>query len=177
MAEFLTARKGFVEGVVLSGGEPTFHPSLPDLLFWIRSMDYVTALHTNGYFPNMLSRLLEEGLVGFVAMDVKAPPLIYDRVTRVNGSWEMASRSIESILSSEAEYEFRTTYHPELLSEDDLINIIHYLHDAGATRYFIQRFQPRGVLDQELVRTGERIIVPETVLEEAENLFEVFEVR
>ncbi|HUT62679.1 MAG TPA: anaerobic ribonucleoside-triphosphate reductase activating protein, partial [Anaerolineae bacterium] len=80
--EFLRKRIGYLEGVVISGGEPTIHASLPRLLTWIRGLDYATALHTNGCFPEMLYLLIKKRLVNYVALDIKAPPKAYDRITQ-----------------------------------------------------------------------------------------------
>lgn len=177
VVEFLTDRVGFIDGIVLSGGEPTLHPALPDFMAWIREFGYSTALHTNGNFPQMLSLLLKRGLVDYVAMDVKASLAAYDRVTRSENTCIGVSRSINIILSSGVDYEFRTTYHPDILSEQELLDIIHALSRAGAKHFFLQRFQAKGVTDQELVRNGGVITIPEAVCEEARRCFEVFEER
>ena len=175
--EFLRKRAGFLDGIVMSGGEPTIHSALPDFLQWIREFGYVTAIHTNGYFPKMLRRVIKKGLVDYVAMDVKAPPAVYDRVTCAQDSGIAVARSIELILSSGVEYEFRTTYHPDILSEQELMDTIHAVSAVGAKRYYIQRFRTRGVTDRELVKSGEIVTIPEAVINEARKLFEVFEVR
>ena len=177
VAEFLRSHAGFLEGIVISGGEPTLHSSLPRLLEYIRESGYLTAIHTNGYSPRMLRLLLKKGLLDYVALDVKAPPAAYDRVTRTRNSSIAAARSIEIILSSGIEYEFRTTYHPAVLSEQELMDTIHAVSSVGARRYFLQRFRGNGVADKELVKSGEAITIPDEVLEEARKLFEVFEVR
>ncbi len=177
VSDFLNEHAGFIEGIVLSGGEPTLHSALPNLLMWLRKLGYSAALHTNGSFPIMLSLLLNKRLVDYVAMDVKAPPAAYDRVTRTRNSCIAVSRGIDIILSSGVDCEFRTTYHPDILSEQDLMDIIHAPSKAGAKRYFIQRFQSRGVSDPDLVRNGKVIIIPAAVIEEAQRCFDVFEVR
>jgi len=174
---FLTERTGFLEGIVISGGEPTLHPSLPDLMERIRSFGYATALHTNGNFPDMLRLLLRRNLVDYVAMDVKAPPKAYDRVTGCDNTGVMVARSITEIISSGVEYEFRTTYHPILLSADELMDTMRAVHTVGARRYYLQRFQPRGVEDDELLKTGDTVDVPEAVVREGEKLFADFGVR
>ena len=175
--EFLRRRAGFLDGIVMSGGEPTIHDALPGFLQWVRGFGYITAIHTNGYFPNMLRRVIKKGLVDYVAMDVKAPPAVYDRVTCAQDSGIAVARSIELILSSGIEYEFRTTYHPDILSEQELIDTIHAVSSVGAKRYFMQQFHAKGVADQELVQSGGLITIPETVLNEAQKLYEEFEVR
>lgn len=175
--DFLRKRADFLEGIVISGGEPTLHSSLPDFLQWIRDFGYSTCLHTNGCSPRILTRILKKKLVDYIAMDVKAPPAAYDRVTGMGNTGIEAARSIELILSSGIEYEFRTTYHPDILSVEELLDIIHAVYSAGARRYFLQRFKSQGVKDRELVKRGEISFFPENVVKEAERLFDVFEVR
>ncbi len=175
--EFLESRTGFLEGIVLSGGEPTLHPSLPELLAWIRDLGYATAIHTNGYFPDMIRLLLKKELVDYVAMDIKAPPRAYDLITKVKNSCISVARSIEIITTSGVEYEFRTTYHPALLSEQELMETIHAVSSVGTKRYFIQHFKNLGVDDPELVASGDVITIPENVIREARKLFPVFGVR
>jgi len=174
---FLEDRTGFIEGIVLSGGEPTIHSSLPLLLEWIRSLGYATALHTNGYSPDMLFMLLKKKLVDYVAMDIKGPPREYDRITCIGNTCNAVSRSIEIILFSGVEYEFRTTWHPLILSEEELRDTIHAVHNAGIKRYYLQRFRSRGVEDRELLETGNIEVIPEEAVTEARELFDEFDIR
>lgn len=175
--EFLQNRTEFLEGIVISGGEPTFHSSLPYLLEWIRDFGYSTAIHTNGCFPKILRCILKKRLVDYIAMDIKAPPAAYDRVTRAHNTGIAVARSIKLLLSSNVDYEFRTTYHPDILSEKELIDTMHAISCAGAKRYFLQRFRVKGVMDQELVKSGDVIDIPQAAINEAQILFEEFEVR
>ncbi|MBT4484319.1 MAG: anaerobic ribonucleoside-triphosphate reductase activating protein [Candidatus Latescibacteria bacterium] len=175
--EFLRSRKEFLDGIVISGGEPTIHSSLCDLLAWVRDYGYSTAIHTNGGFPEMLRCILKKRLVDYIAMDIKAPPAAYDRVTQVHNTGIAVSRSIKIILSSNIDYEFRTTYHPDILSEKELIDTMRAISCAGAKRYFLQRFRTKGVMDQELVQGGDVVTIPQAAINEAQMLFEEFEVR
>ncbi len=175
--EFLRERSGFLEGIVVSGGEPTCHKELPAFLEWVRSFGYDIALHTNGFFPGMLRRVLAKKLVDYIAMDIKAPPKAYDRVTGVENSCIAVSRSIEIILSSGIDCEFRTTYHPDILSEEELREIVRVMSAIGVKRYFIQRFRSHGVADEELSRTCDVVQIPDVIAKEARHLFETFEVR
>lgn len=172
--DFFRARVGFLEGVVLSGGEPTLHPHLPDLLAWLRELGYAVALHTNGFNPAMLLNILRKNLLDYVAMDIKAPPAVYDRVTRTPNSCIEASRSIKIILDSGVNYEFRTTWHPAVLSEYELLDIIRVASMVGVRSFFIQRFRSDGVADRELT---EYAALPQNVLDTARNRFPVFDVR
>ncbi|MCD6308127.1 MAG: anaerobic ribonucleoside-triphosphate reductase activating protein [Candidatus Latescibacteria bacterium] len=175
--DFLEDRAGFLDGVVLSGGEPTLHSSLPSLLKMIRSLGFQTAIHTNGNFPGMLQTILGRRLIDYVAMDVKAPPRIYDRVTGGSNTGFAVSRSIDIILSSGVEYEFRTTFHPAILTEQELMDTVHVVAAVGARRYYLQQFRSRGVADPDLVQYGDIAPIPENVINEARRLFDTFEVR
>lgn len=174
---FLVDRVNFLDGIVLSGGEPTFQKRLPEFLEWVRSFGYATAIHTNGFFPSMLQRLILKGLVDYIAMDIKAPPKEYYRVTGSEQSCIAVARSIDVIISSGIDYEFRTTYHPHILTERDLIDIVHAVSAVGAKKYFLQRFRSRGVEDAELTMECEQSIIPESVASEAGKLFDIFAVR
>jgi len=176
--KFLEDRIGFIEGIVFSGGEPTMHSTLPQALEWIRSLEYATALHTNGYNPDMLFKILKkEKLVDYVAMDIKGPPREYDRITGVRKTCNAVSRSVEIILSSGVDYEFRTTWHPLILSEKELVDTIHAVYSAGVKKYYIQRFRSQGVEDSALVQTGNIEVIPEAAVDEARALFDEFDVR
>ena len=174
---FLRERVGFLDGVVVSGGEPTLHPGLPALLEWLRGMGYATAIHTNGYYPAMLLHILRKGLADYVAMDIKAPPAVYDRITRIPNTCIEVSRSISIILTSGVEHEFRTTWHPAVLSETELLDTVRTASRIGVKRYYLQRFQSLGVEDQELAESSEQFALPPAVVEEARRLFTSFDVR
>lgn len=177
LKEFLRNRVGYLEGVVISGGEPTIHASLPSMLAWIRGLGYFTALHTNGCFPKMLYLLIKKRLVNYVALDVKAPPSAYDSITQSKNTCVAVAKSIEIILSSGIDYEFRTTYHPAILSEQELMDVVHAVARVGAKSFFIQRFRSEGVIDTELVANGNVVTVPEQAVEESRRLFPEFAVR
>ncbi len=172
--EFFRQRTDFLEGVVVSGGEPTLHPNLPGLLSWLRGMGYATGLHTNGSQPVMLMHVLRRGLVDFVAMDIKAPPAVYDRVTRTPNTCIDVSRSIRLILDSGVDYEFRTTWHPDILSECELLDTLRAASLVGVRTFYLQRFRQAGVTDPDLT---EYASFPQEALDEAKKLFPVFDVR
>lgn len=174
---FLRDRINFLEGIVISGGEPTLHQALPKFLAALKDMGYATAIHTNGYFPDRLRRILKKGLTDYVAMDVKAPPRVYDRITGIPESTIGVARSIDLVMASGIDYEFRTTYHPALLSEDELLEIVRVMTGIGVKRYYIQRFRNIGVCDPELSDTGDVTEIPEAVIQEAEKCIPEFGVR
>ncbi len=174
---FFRERAGFLEGAVVSGGEPMLHRGLPELLTWLRGMGYATAVHTNGRYPGMLMAILKRGLADYIAMDIKAPPSIYDRVTGASNTCIEVSRSIQIILDSGVDYEFRTTWHPLILSERELLDTLRAASLVGVKRFFLQRFRNAGVEDPELSRGPECDFIPPQIVEEAKRLFPVFEVR
>jgi pyruvate formate lyase activating enzyme len=174
---FLLKRIGFLEGVVISGGEPTLHPELSDLLAWIRELGFAVAIHTNGFFPDMLSCLLRKKLVDYVAMDIKAPPAAYDRITQTENACFEVSKSINIILSSGVDYEFRTTWHPSVLSENELMETLRSAAKSGIKKYYLQQFHSQGVSDPELAESPAFHAFPPAIVSEARMLFPVFEVR
>ncbi len=142
---FLDSRKGMVDGVVVTGGEPTLHTDLPDLLGKLKQRGFAVKLDTNGTNPAMLEKLASEGLVDYIAMDIKAPLAAYDRVVRAAVDTESIRRSIDIVLAAGLAYELRTTYVESLLSVEDMLGIVPLVR--GCARYVLQRFQPTKSLD------------------------------
>ncbi len=140
-------RRNFLDGVVISGGEPFLWNGLTDLLMEIKSCGLAVKLDTNGSFPELLASVLEQKLVSYVAMDVKAP---FDEriLKRVTGAYILAERlreSISLIKKFAPDYEFRTTYVPALLTEEDLRAIRKELCDDR--HWFVQCFKPVNCLN------------------------------
>ena len=144
--KFLSERKGFLDGVCVTGGEPTLHEDLPHFLAKIKGMSFLTKLDTNGTNPKMLEYLIDEGLLDYIAMDIKAPLEKYEKVVRVKVNEENIKRSINLIKESGINYEFRTTVVPELLNKDDILAIGRWLQ--GAKRFYIQQFRGIKTLDK-----------------------------
>ncbi len=134
----LSKRKGFLEGVVITGGEPTVQPDLGDFLKKIKEMGFLVKLDTNGTHPEIINPLINKGLIDYIAMDVKAPLYKYKEVTRTEFETGNIVRSIKLIMESGVEYEFRTTVVKEQLSRDDVIKIGEMIR--GARRYALQKF-------------------------------------
>jgi pyruvate formate lyase activating enzyme len=174
---FLRERSGFLEGVVISGGEPTLHPELCGLLSWIRELGFSASIHTNGFFPDMLRCILKKNLVDYVAMDIKAPPAAYHRITQTENACVEVSRSIKIILESGVNYEFRTTWHPSVLSENELMETMRSAAKSGIKKYYLQQFHNQGVSDTELAESPSFHAFPPAILNEARTLFPVFDVR
>jgi len=120
---FLQRRRGQLDGVVVTGGEPTLHAGLCDLLERLRMWGYEVKLDTNGSRPDVLASVLAEELVDMVAMDVKAPLGKYRAVAGVSVSGEVIVQSIDLLKNSRVHHQFRTTVDPDLLSEEDVARI------------------------------------------------------
>jgi pyruvate formate lyase activating enzyme len=142
---FLDMRRGQLNGVVVSGGEPTLQPDISLFFRGVGSMGYQIKLDTNGSRPKALAELIMEGLVDFIAMDIKAPFAFYDRMTGVCAPKEQLEESIALIAQSGIDHEFRTTVVEPLLSEDDL-QAIQEMVPQGS-RHRIQEFRPENALD------------------------------
>jgi len=135
---WLDDRRGFLDAVVISGGEPTRQPGLADFIRSVRAKGYLVKLDTNGSNPAVLGDLIAEGLLDFVAMDVKAPPARYDELCGVPVNLGAIEDSIQILLGDAVPYEFRTTVAPQL-SEADVVAIAHWVR--GARRYVLQQFR------------------------------------
>lgn len=141
---FLESRKGRLDGVVVTGGEPTVHPDLPQFLRAIREMGFLVKLDTNGACPEVLEEVIRQGLVDYIAMDVKAPLPKYPEVTGSGIAPEKIQRSIALILESGLEHEFRTTVVKEMLTPEDIVGTARLIR--GARRYALQRFMATETL-------------------------------
>jgi len=145
---YLKKRKMFLDGVVVSGGEATIHSDLPDLLEEIKSMGYLVALETNGSNSRMLRQLVSDSLVDYIEMDLKAP-LEFEKYNRAvggvltEGIFKNIRESVEMLLTSSINYEFRTTLIRELHTKEDILEICRSIE--GAKRYYLQNFRRTGL--------------------------------
>ena len=142
--EYLKARTNVLYGVVISGGEPTINKGLPDYIRHIKSSyGYKIKLDTNGSNPEMLKQLVEEGLVDYVAMDIKNSLDDYDLAIGIeNYDTSKVKESIDYLKEGHVDYEFRTTLVYELHSKKNIEESAELL--KGAKRYFLQHFEDRG---------------------------------
>jgi len=151
--EHIISRAVFLDGVVISGGEPTLNPNkLKGLLLRFKEMGLPVKLDTNGSNPLALEELLSEGLLNAVAMDIKAPWDKYDMLCGCDVDVSLIKRSLNMLLNCRLEVEFRTTFVPALLDYDDLHVIRGYL--GKGARWAIQRFNPEKAMDENLRRTN-----------------------
>jgi len=146
--QFLDSRIGKLQGVVISGGEPTIHKSLPECIALIKHKGFLVKLDTNGSNPEMLSYLIQQGLLDFVAMDIKAPLHLYEKVVGVKTDAKKIKESIALLLKESVPYEFRSTLTKELHSVDDVMAMGRVI--KGAKRYVLQRYRKDDVLNAQL---------------------------
>ncbi|MBQ9045649.1 MAG: anaerobic ribonucleoside-triphosphate reductase activating protein [Oscillospiraceae bacterium] len=142
---FLRKRRGLLDGVAITGGEPLLHADMADLLSEIKALGYRVKLDTNGTFPDRLISLVERGLVDRVAMDVKNDPALYAKTAGLE-TMDMSgvTKSKDFLLSGAVEYEFRTTVVRGLHTRESLIEAAKWI--KGAEAYFLQQFKDSGEL-------------------------------
>jgi pyruvate formate lyase activating enzyme len=147
---YLRRERSWIDGVCLSGGEATLQPQLPEILAYLKGEGFSTKLDTNGSNPELLGRLVDEQLVDYVAMDVKAAldERSYCAITQSARVLEAVKRSIRILMASRVEHEFRMTVVPSYHAADDILQVARDLN--GAARLRIQNFNPASVLDPAL---------------------------
>jgi len=143
---FLEKRKGKLDAVTITGGEPTIHHDLIDFIERVKRIGYLVKLDTNGSCPHVLKQLINGRLVDYIAMDMKGPLHKYKTVTKSKIDEGKIKESIEMIMKSGLPYEFRTTIPKRLLQEDDLVEMGMFLRNA--TCYVLQPFIPTKTLDK-----------------------------
>ncbi len=149
---FLETRKRRLDGVVISGGEPTLQKDLPEFAAKVRAEGFLVKLDTNGSHPEVLEQLLADSALNAFGIDYKAPASRYAELTGAEdaGVYDRVRRSLELALSSGAELDVRTTVHRRLLSEEDLSRMYEELRALGVTRWVLQQYNPVEVIDDEL---------------------------
>ncbi|MCR4396081.1 MAG: anaerobic ribonucleoside-triphosphate reductase activating protein [Candidatus Saccharicenans sp.] len=147
---YLDSRKGWLDGLCLSGGEPLLQEDIEVLARVIKDRGYLVKLDTNGSFPDRLEYLIQQELVDWVAMDIKGPLARYQEIVRAEVDPEKIDRSQEIIRHSGLPYIFRTTVVPGLLTEADLKEIADWLR--GARCFQLQQFVPQNTVDPEFLK-------------------------
>lgn len=142
--EFLKSRKDLVDGVCITGGEPTLQPDLMNFIKKIKHLGYAVKLDTNGHRPDVLKKLISRGLIDYIAMDIKAPWKKYSKVVVRETDLEKVKESVLMIREAGLPYEFRSTVLPALHSEKDIVAMARQI--KGADKYFLQQFRPAGSL-------------------------------
>lgn len=151
---FIRGRKDFIDGVVITGGEPTIHAWLPELIKRFKALGIRVKLDTNGSNPNHLTTLITNHLIDYIAMDLKGPlNSKYHEAAGLKVDLDKIRESIKIIMNSGIDYEFRTTVVPTLHDDKDIEEMAKAI--AGAKKFVLQQFVPDHTLDERL-----RIISP-----------------
>lgn len=155
---YLKKCKGLLDGICLTGGEPMIQHGIEDFLSRVRELGYEVRLETNGSFPGKLRRIVSEGLVSYIAMDIKNSRERYGRSVGIEGyDVENICKSIEYLLSGVIPYEFSTTVVLELHQRSDFESIGRWI--AGAEHYYLQRYiDSESVIQGGLHRYNESIM-------------------
>ncbi len=139
---YLKKRKGLLDGVVITGGEPLLQNGIEDFIIKVRDLGYKVKLDTNGSFPDKLKNLLDKGLLDYVAMDIKNSKEKYSATAGCEVNLADIEKSISLLENSGIDYELRTTVTQELHNEDDIKNIALWIKKSP--KYFIQNFKNSG---------------------------------
>lgn len=147
--DFLKTRQGKLDGVVITGGEPTLQSGLYDFIREIKQLDFAVKLDTNGTNPQIIQKLLNESLIDYIAMDIKAPLEKYSEIVGVEINTDNIRKSIDLILNSSISYEFRTTVVKSQLNLGDFDKIGQTIN--GANLYYLQKFVSSKIYDDSLI--------------------------
>ncbi|MBI3309192.1 MAG: anaerobic ribonucleoside-triphosphate reductase activating protein [Candidatus Melainabacteria bacterium] len=142
--EFLNKRKKYIEGVVISGGEPTLNPGLVEFITKIKDLGLLIKIDTNGSNPTVLKELIDK--IDYIAMDIKAPLGKYQQITRARVNKENIQESIDLIKNSKVDYEMRMTFVPSMIDKQDIEEIGKLL--KGVKQFYIQQFRPVSCIDE-----------------------------
>jgi len=155
--DFLKEKKGLLEGVCITGGEPTANLDLPEFCQKIKELGFLVKLDTNAYDPEMMKKLIDEKLIDYVAMDVKVPKEKYGKLIGIENEVfvkriiENIERSVEILKEGKIDYEFRTTMVPTLLEKKDILEIGRWLFSLSPgqklPKYYLQNFRPEKTID------------------------------
>jgi len=151
--DFLDSRKAFLDGVVISGGEPTLQKDLVSICEKVKNMGYPVKLDTNGSRPRVLKQLIDDGLVDYIAMDIKTDPFHYSPLIKKDCKPDNIISSIRIIMESELAYEFRTTCIKPIVNKQVIESISRRI--KGAMLYVLQQFQNTDVLHPEFFQENE----------------------
>ena len=169
--DYLTLRKNVLNGVTISGGEPTIQKDLKDFIKKIKQIGLDIKLDTNGTNYNLLKELIDEKLIDYVAMDIKNVPSKYGKTTGVdNINIDNIFKSIELLKENKVDYEFRTTIINKLHDLQDILEIIDMIGDS---KYYLQSFQKSdNVIDKSLTEISkEKLILWNEILKKYDNVY------
>ncbi len=144
-------RKNFIEGLAITGGEPLLSDDISDLLIKLKNrFNLPIKVDTNGYNPDLLKRLLDENLVDYIAMDIKTSPSKYSIGAGINLNFKLIEKSVNTLLDSKIDYEFRTTMVPEIVNLEDIREI--GILVEGAKKYVLQQFRNIKTLNNDFTK-------------------------
>lgn len=149
----LDKRKGLIDAVTITGGEPTLYKELVEIIEKLKKRNLSIKLDTNGTNPEMLRKLIDNDLIDYVALDIKAPFSKYEKVIKTKINSNLVKESVKILIESKKDYEFRTTVHSELINEEDLLEIAKDL--KGAKKWCLQVFMNYNqILDKEYMENN-----------------------
>lgn len=134
----LMERKDFIDHIIISGGECTIHPEFERIVDKLYNNGFKIGIHTNGYAPEILEKVI--GKIDFIGMDIKNDFNNYNDICAVKIDTDKIKRSINLVLNSNVNYEFRTTVYPKYIKTENLENIAKYLKEAGSKNYVLQNY-------------------------------------
>lgn len=171
----LKRRVGLIDAVVFSGGESTIDSALREAILEVRALGFDIGLHTAGIYPARLADILP--LVDWIGLDIKAPFACYERITGIADSGRQALASAKAILASGVKHEFRTTIHPTLLNENEILSLATTLSGMGVNDYALQVFRPQGCRDDSLNTVATAGYPTEDLVQRISALFPQFTLR
>ncbi len=142
--QFLSGRKNLIDGVTVTGGEPSLHPDLPEFLERIKEMGFIVKLDTNGFSPAVIENVISLGLADYIALDVKSSPGKYAFVTGTDLPFDTVLKTINILKESGIDFELRTTCIPEMVTIGDIAKIGEAI--GSVKKYFLQQFVNTGNL-------------------------------
>lgn len=175
LLNFLERRKGFLDAVVFSGGEPLVHPGLFDAIESVKKMGYIVGLHTGGYNPSALKKGLS--LLDWVGLDIKGPKEKYQILTGGFRAFDDVQKSLKLLVETKISFECRTTCDPKLLDVEDLFEIGRFLKDEGIKEYYLQKYRPT---EEDKITSDincEELISNPKLISFLKNSFEKFDIR
>jgi pyruvate formate lyase activating enzyme len=145
--EYLESHRDFIDGICITGGEPTLHKNsgLTEFIKKVKQKGFLVKLDTNGSDPAYIKELVKDNLIDFVAMDIKAPLEEYNKATNVKVNLKNIKESVDLLLSGKVDHEFRTTVVPTITGIDEIEGISKLI--AGAKKYVLQQFEPENCKD------------------------------
>ncbi|MFC1623065.1 anaerobic ribonucleoside-triphosphate reductase activating protein [Patescibacteria group bacterium] len=167
--EYLEERKGKIEGICITGGEPTLHPGLIDFMKRIKDAGFFVKLDSNGTRPDVLRCAFEEKVVDYVAMDIKNSLERYEETVGIKVDTERIKLSVELIKNSGVDYDFRTTVVPGIHTYEDFEDIKNWI--GGAKKYALQSYRDQNILDPNLREKKGEVLDLEKIKESIESEF------